>query len=71
MGFWGQYYLFRSKSESYYAAPGSYTVVLKVTNGGCEHFIKKNVVVISENGRLEAGATESCTNTNILFKVKI
>lgn len=52
-----------------YAAPGTYAVVLKVTNGGCENTIKKDVVIINEQGTLEPGVTESCANTSISFKI--
>lgn len=52
-----------------YAAAGIYPVTLKVTNGGCINTIKKDVVIINEQGSLEPSITESCTNTAINFKV--
>jgi gliding motility-associated-like protein len=52
-----------------YAAPGIYSVTLKVTNKECEHTIKKDVVVIDEHGSLESSITEGCVNTNVNFKV--
>ncbi len=58
-----------SKVSHTYAAPGVYPVILKVTNGGCENTIKKDVVVINEQGNLQPGITESCVNTAVTFNI--
>lgn len=52
-----------------YAAPGTYPVTLKVTNGACENTIKKDVVVIKEQGTLGTNITESCINTRVTFTI--
>ena len=57
------------KAAHTYAAPGIYPVTLKVANGTCESTIKKDVVVIKEQGNLVTDITESCINTNIIFNI--
>lgn len=52
-----------------YAAPGTYPVTLNVKNGTCIDSFKTNVVVIDEQGKLEASNAESCINTGINFTV--
>ncbi len=52
-----------------YAAPGTYNVKLSVSNGTCEHFVKKDVVVIKEKGKLEVSDLVSCINTRLIFNV--
>ena len=52
-----------------YAAPGTYQTMLKVTNGVCENTIKKDVVVINEQGSLGTSITESCINTSVTFSI--
>lgn len=52
-----------------YAAPGSYSVALTVTNGGCVNTIKKDVVVINEQPALASSTAEGCANTGIIFTV--
>lgn len=58
-----------SKVSHTYAAPGIYSISLKVTNRDCENTIKKDIVVINENGTLQSDITEGCTNTAISFNV--
>lgn len=52
-----------------YAAPGIYPVSLSVTNGTCADTAKTNVVIINEQGKLEASNAEICINTGINFTV--
>lgn len=52
-----------------YAFPGTYSVNLTVTNGGCKHTITKDVVVINEKGNLVPAISEGCVNTSIVFNV--
>jgi gliding motility-associated-like protein len=52
-----------------YAGPGVYPVTLRVTNGACENTIKKDVVVIKEQGALGTNITESCINTRVSFNI--
>ena len=52
-----------------YAAPGTYPVTLKVTNATCENTLKKDVVVIKEQGSLGTDITESCINSKVVFTV--
>jgi len=52
-----------------YAAPGSYPVTLAATNGACTDSIKKNVIIIKEQGKLQASDSVSCINTGISFTV--
>lgn len=58
-----------AKTAHTYAAPGTYSVTLKVTNGACESTIKKDLVLIKEQGNLTTDITESCINTRITFNV--
>lgn len=58
-----------NKPAHTYAAPGSYPVTLTATNGACTDSIKKNVVVIKEQGRLQASDSVKCINAGINFIV--
>lgn len=60
----------KQKVSHTYGAPGSYPVSLNVTNGACSDTFKTDVVVIKEEGKLEANIPVSCINTNIDFTVK-
>jgi gliding motility-associated-like protein len=53
-----------------YSTPGGYTAVLTVTNGECEHTVKKNIVVLNEQGKLVASSTINCMNAPVVFDVK-
>ena len=52
-----------------YAVPGIYHTSLTVTNGACENIIKKDVVIINEQGALGINVTESCINTSVTFNI--
>ncbi len=52
-----------------YAVPGTFKVVLKVSNGTCEHQTKKDVLVIKEAGKLTVSNAVSCINTRLTFNV--
>jgi len=52
-----------------YAGPGSYLVSLTATNGACTDSVKKNVIIIKERGKLQAGNSVSCINAGINFTV--
>lgn len=53
-----------------YAGPGGYTAILTVTNGECQHTVKKNIIVLNEQGKLTVSDSINCTNTRIIFDVK-
>lgn len=59
----------KQKTAHTYASPGSYLVTLNVTNGTCADTIKTNVIIVKEEGKLEASNTESCINAGINFTV--
>lgn len=50
-----------------YAATGTYTVRLTVTNGTCSHFVQQVVQVVDENGTLSADNNPVCKNSNVNF----
>ncbi len=59
---------FKGKKAAHtYADPGFYPVTLTVKNGTCSDTIKTNVVIIKEQGRLEANMPVSCINASINF----
>ncbi|GEO09137.1 hypothetical protein SAE01_16330 [Segetibacter aerophilus] len=53
-----------------YSAQGGYTAILTVTNGDCQHTVKKNVVVLNEQGKLAVSDSINCVNTRVVFDVK-
>jgi gliding motility-associated-like protein len=52
-----------------YDKPGSYPVSLIVSNAACRDTFKTNVLVIKEQGKLDANIPASCINTGINFTV--
>ncbi|HLL41691.1 MAG TPA: PKD domain-containing protein, partial [Segetibacter sp.] len=52
-----------------YSGPGIYPVSLAVTNGACSDTLKKDVVIIKEEGKLEVDIPVSCIHTDINFTV--
>ena len=52
-----------------YATPGSYMVTLAVANGNCKDTVSTKVVVVNEQGKLEASDSVSCINTMMNFAV--
>ena len=52
-----------------YAKPGNYKVILKVTNGTCEHTLSKFVKVVNEDPRLLSTDSISCRNARMTYTV--
>jgi len=52
-----------------YSTPGNYAVILRVTNGSCEHLKTDTVKVMNEQGVLTADHDHQCKNSNIHFVV--
>ncbi len=52
-----------------YAKPGNYKVILKVTNGTCEHILSKFVKVVNEDPRLLSTDSVSCHNARMTYTV--
>ncbi|MCY7421448.1 MAG: PKD domain-containing protein [Chitinophagaceae bacterium] len=52
-----------------YSLPGNYKVILKVTNGTCEHTLSKFVKVVNEDPRLLSTDSISCRNARMTYTV--
>lgn len=50
-----------------YASPGTYTVMLTVTNGSCSHRTTRTVRVIDEKAAFTPASPEVCRNTALVF----
>ncbi len=50
-----------------YTKPGTYEVILNITNGSCTHSTRQTVQVINEKANFRADATEVCKGTAINF----
>lgn len=50
-----------------YAAPGTYTVLLTVTNGSCTHRTTRTVRVVDEKAVFAPASPEVCRNTPLIF----
>ncbi len=52
-----------------YAQPGDYQVILKVSNGSCQHLTSQPVKVVKEQGVLVTTDSIACRNANVTFNV--
>jgi gliding motility-associated-like protein len=52
-----------------FASPGLYKVVLRVSNGTCQHSVTKNVKVINEDPRLSSTDSVTCRNVRMTYTV--